>query len=142
MNVLGGVNLKYWRTYEYFTETIEAARTLEGTYDDPVNFHCYWNGDLNEKHLYSILSCYYFNVLNKNNKITLWLENNTPNNINKKISKYCNIKHFSLEEEKEKIDFLKDYNFNFGTIPFYADFARILLLYNYGGCWFDLDCHK
>ena len=123
-----------------YDETIKLAKKLTGEYDKSVIFHCYWNGNLNEKHLYSVLSCYYFNVLNRKHKIILWLENNTPNDINKEISKYCEIKEFSLQTEKEKSEFLVDYIFKFTHITFYSDFARVLLLYNYGGCWFDLDC--
>tara|TARA_B100000123_G_scaffold90259_1_gene65553 strand:- start:14938 stop:15771 length:834 start_codon:yes stop_codon:yes gene_type:complete len=123
-----------------YDETIKLANKLTGEYDKSVIFHCYWHGNLNEKHLYSVLSCYYFNVLNRKHKIILWLENNTPNDINKEISKYCEIKQFSLQTEKEKSEILVDYNYKFGGITFYSDFARVLLLYNYGGCWFDLDC--
>ena len=61
-----------------YDETIKLANKLTGEYDKSVIFHCYWNGNLNEKHLYSVLSCYYFNVLNRKHKIILWLENNTP----------------------------------------------------------------
>ena len=75
-----------------YDETIKLANNLKGEYDKSVIFHAYWNGNLNEKHLYSILSCYYFNVLNRKHKIILWLENNTSNNINEEISKYCEIK--------------------------------------------------
>lgn len=123
-----------------YDETIKLAKKLTGNYDKRVIFHCYWNGNLNEKHLYSVLSCYYFNVLNRNHKIILWLENNRPNDINKEISKYCYIKQFSLQTEKEKSEILIDYSYKFGGITFYSDFVRVLLLYNYGGCWFDLDC--
>jgi hypothetical protein len=83
--------------------------------------------------------CYYFNVLNKNHKIVLWLENNTPNNINEEIRKYCEIKHFSLEYEKTNTNFIKNLIVP-QSITFYSDIVRCLLLYNYGGCWFDLDC--
>ena len=123
-----------------YDETIKLAKKLTGNYDKRVIFHCYWNGNLNEKHLYSVLSCYYFNVLNRNHKIILWLENNRPNDINKEISKYCEIKQFSLQTEKEKSEIFIDYSYKFGGITFYSDFVRVLLLYNYGGCWFDLDC--
>lgn len=123
-----------------YDETIKLAKKLTGEYDKSVIFHCYWNGNLNEKHLYSVLSCYYFNVLNRKHKIILWLENNTPNDINKEISKYCEIKQLSFQTEKEKSEFLVDYNYKFRGITFYSDFVRVLLLYNYGGCWFDLDC--
>lgn len=127
------------KTTDYI-ESIKLASKLTGSYDKSVTFHCYWHGNLNEKHLYSVLSCYYFNVLNHNHKIILWLENNTPNDINEEISKYCEIKQFSLENEKAKSDFLIDYNYKFRGITFYSDFIRVLLLYNHGGCWFDLDC--
>ena len=124
-----------------YDETINLANKLTGEYDKSVIFHCYWQGTLTEKHLYSVLSCYYFNVLNRNHKIILWLEKNTPNDINEEISKYCEIKQFSLQTEKENTNFIKkDYNYKFRGITFYSDFVRVLLLYNYGGCWFDLDC--
>ena len=123
-----------------YDETIKLANKLTGEYDKSVIFHCYWHGNLNEKHLYSVLSCYYFNVLNCNHKIILWLENNAPNDINKEISKYCEIKQFSLQTEKENTNFIKnDFYYN-KKLSFYSDVVRYLLLYNYGGCWFDLDC--
>jgi len=123
-----------------YDETIKLANKLTGEYDKSVIFHCYWHGNLNEKHLYSVLSCYYFNVLNRKHKIVLWLENNEPNNYNIEISKYCEIKQFSLSKEKIKTSFVINYNYNFGGITYYSDFIRMVLLYNYGGCWFDLDC--
>ena len=113
------------------------ASNLKGTFDKQVIFHCYWNGVLSKKHFYSILSCYFFN--NKH-KIILWLENNTPNEFNEKISNYCEVKQFSLKEESEKTAFLKGYTYNFKDVKYYSDYIRLILLYNYGGCWFDLDC--
>ena len=123
-----------------YDETIKLANKLTGKYDKSVIFHCYWHGNLNEKHLYSVLSCYYFNVLNRKHKIILWLENNTPNDINKEISKYCEIKEFSLQTEKENTNFIKTDFYYKTALSFYSDVVRYLLLYNYGGCWFDLDC--
>lgn len=122
-----------------YNETIEIAQKLNEKYDKPVIFHCYWHGSLNEKHLYSIKSCYYFNVFNNKHKIILWLENNIPNQYNNEIKKYAEIKFFSLENEKKNAN-LEKYNYNFSRITYYSDFIRTLLLYNYSGCWFDLDC--
>ena len=131
------------KTTDYY-ETIKLANKLTGEYDKSVIFHCYWYGNLNEKHLYSILSCYYFNVLNRKHKIILWLENNTPNDINKEISKYCEIKQFSIDNEvvntyleNKKITYVGG---SAGGLSEKANFYRMVLLYNYGGCWFDLDC--
>ena len=82
-----------------YTETIKIAINLNESYDKPVIFHCYWNGTLNQKHLISILSCYYFNVYNNKHKIILWLENNISNKYNKLIQPYAEIKYLSLSEE-------------------------------------------
>jgi hypothetical protein len=123
-----------------YTETINIAINLQGEYSKSVIFHCYWHGTLNEKHLYSILSCYYFNVYRNKHKIILWLENNTPNEYNTEIEKYAEIRYFYLGSEKTSTGFLENYEFNFEDITYYSDFVRNLLLYNYGGIWFDLDC--
>jgi hypothetical protein len=122
-----------------YTETINLAIDLHGEYNKSVTFHCYWNGNLNEKHLYSILSCYYFNVYNNKHKIILWLENNSPNEYNTEISKYAEIKYFSLNDEKTNTGFLNNFYYN-TYVSLYSDVVRYLLLYNYGGVWFDLDC--
>jgi hypothetical protein len=126
-----------------YIETINLAINLQGKYSKSVIFHCYWNGILNEKHLYSILSCYYFNVYKNKHKIILWLENNTSNEYNIEIEKYAEIKYFSINNEYNTINFIKNYNYNdiiYYGITYYSDFVRTLLLYNYGGVWFDLDC--
>jgi len=124
-----------------YNETINLAINFQEEYTKQVIFHCYWNGILNEKHLYSILSCYYFNVYKNKHKIILWLENNTSNEYNIEISKYAEIKYFSFSDEKCNTVFLADNNFYYNTtLSFYSDVVRYLLLYNYGGIWFDLDC--
>jgi|688.fasta_scaffold245462_3 hypothetical protein len=124
-----------------YTETINIALNLKGEYEKSVIFHSYWNGQLNEKHLYSILSCYYFNVYkNKHNKIILWLENNNPNKYNIKIEKYAEIRHFSLRNEILDTKFITRKFYYKKELSFYSDLVRSLLLYNYGGIWFDLDC--
>lgn len=123
-----------------YNDTIHMSKNLKGNYHDSVIFHCYWNGNLNEKHFYSILSCYYFNVFNNKHKIVLWLENNTSNHFNEKVEKYCEIRQFSLEKERDNTNFVpKDFYYK-KILPYYSDLIRCLLLFNYGGCWFDLDC--
>jgi hypothetical protein len=133
-----------------YYNTIELAKNLlSHDYNKGIIFHCYWNGDLNEKHYYSILSFYYFNIFldtTKKHKIILWVENNTPNNFNTKISAFAEIRLFSLENETNDMFFksicdnlqLKDHYKN--NLSFYSDYVRYVLLYKYAGCWFDLDC--
>lgn len=124
-----------------YAQTIEIAKRMPIVeYNNPVTFHCFWHGNLNEKHLYSVMSCYYFNVFNNKHKIILWLENNTPNEYNKQIEKYCEIKYFNLKDEI-KNTFIENRPFRFNpALSFYSDVVRYVLLYKYGGCWFDLDC--
>jgi len=127
-----------------YKQQLEFLNTIEGNYDGHVIFHCYWNGILNEKHLISIRSCYYFNIYKRTNKkIILWIENNTSNKFNLEISKYCEIKLFDISNEVRNT-FLQDKKINYvggsaGGLSEKANFYRLVLLYNYGGCWFDLD---
>ena len=129
-----------------YDQTIKIAQGLNREYEHPITFHCFWHGNLNDKHLNSILSCYYFNVHKNKHRIILWLENNTPNTFNHEIEKYAEIRSFSLIKEKEGT-FLetKELKWNNTLTPnwslaYLADLVRTLLLYKYGGCWFDLDC--
>lgn len=128
-------------TTDYDT-TIQIALNMNQEYNESCIFHCYWNGILNEKHLYSILSCYYFNVYKNKHKIILWLENNIENEFNIQIEKYAEIKYILLQTEIYNTIFLQNIvlNYNKKSLEFYSDFIRLLLLYNYGGIWFDLDC--
>lgn len=128
-----------------YIETNNIATNLYGDYDKSVIFHCYWNGTLNEKHYYSILSCYYFNIYkhigkSTENKIILWLEYNTPNKYNTEIEKYAEIRYFSLKEEIDNTLFMNNNIYYNKDLIFYSDLIRYLLLYNYSGMWFDLDC--
>lgn len=123
-----------------YVKTISLALDLNEPYDKSVTFHCFWSGPLNEKHLYSILSCYYFNVHQNKHNIILWLEKNIPNQYNEEIEKYVEIKYFSFLNEIINAGFLT-YPFYYNkSLSFYSDIVRYLLLYNYGGVWFDLDC--
>ena len=130
-----------------YDDTIHYAKQLAGAYDTPSILHCYWNttrnGGLSEKHLYSILSCYYFNVHNNKHKIILWLENVQPNTYNDEIKQYAEIRHFDIAEQT-KNTFLENYTFKYQEgqpgVKYYSDYVRLVLLYKYGGCWFDMDC--
>ena len=99
-----------------YDETIQLAKDINQKYDKIVTFHCYWNGILNEKHLYSIKSCHHFN--GKKHKIILWLENNTQNQYNDEIGKYAEIKYFSLEQEIINTTFIQNDNFYYRKTEF------------------------
>ena len=141
-------------------DAIQMARDLNGSYDSPTTFHCYWQtsnfGGLHEKHLYSILSCWYFNVRNNKHKIILWLENTELNEYAEQIQQYAEIRQFDIAEEVENITFEEGFSLKWPEhfewpdrsghregdpqIRRHSDYVRLVLLHNYGGCWFDLDC--
>lgn len=129
-----------------YDKTIKLAHQLNCVHNcqyenvSPVTFHCFWHGKLDKKHLYSIMSCYFFNVLNNKHKIILWLENNVPNKFNVEIQKYAEIKNFFFNKEIFNTNFIKKPFYYKKNLSFYSDVVRYLLLYNYGGVWFDLDC--
>jgi len=73
-------------------------------------------------------------------KIILWLENNAPNQYNIEIAKYAEIRQFSFMGEIMNARFIKTKFYFNRELSFYSDVVRYLLLHNYGGAWFDLDC--
>lgn len=130
-----------------YEDSIDVAKNMTGSYDTSVTFHCWWDGELNDKHLYSIKSFYLFNVVNKPHKIVLWTTSITNESYLEEIKKFATIRIFNLEEEKigtpfENITYVrKEYTecVNLKKSLF-SDYVRYLLLCKYGGCWFDLDC--
>ena len=118
----------------------------ENTYEEPVIFHCYWNKEIGIDQMFSILSCYLTNVKNTNNKIILWCESEIDIYLDKPVYKI--LKHHSIEIKhfdhlSERIGTPLDGHIlhkEFMSIPaFYSDYLRLILLYKYGGMWFDLD---
>jgi len=111
-------------------------------YEGQVTFHCFWHGELNDKHLLSIRSCFYFNVGStevSNRKIILWVENCPQNFYYSEIQKYAQIIDFDFDTEKSKIHALNIDFYYRKDLSFYSDVVRYILLFNYGGVWFDLD---
>lgn len=130
----------YTDTIKYH-ETIEMAKKIEGDYDEPMIYHCFWNGVLNPKHYISILSCFYFNVhKRKNRKIILWTDCNHENNeLIRSISSICEIRFFDFKKEIEESGLPQNLLYGSHVYSFISDRIRYILLYKYGGVWFDLD---
>lgn len=125
-----------------YESTLQIARTLKGEYDTPVIFHCFWRGEISEKHLLSIESCYRTNCAGTKNTIYFWTEKiSDPHNYLPLMSPYCIVRSFDIHEEI-KNTFMHDWmlypDFVQNTI-LYSDFVRLVMLYKYGGVWFDLD---
>lgn len=137
-----GVGMKVFSPVHDIDTEMDAAKNLTGEYDKPVIFHCYWDGDLNEKHIMSLRSCYLFNVRDRpsDRKIIIWTTTIKEGPIYDEAKQYAEIKLFDFDKEvigtaMEKFDF-SGANRN---PSFFSDVIRYILLYKYGGCWFDLD---
>lgn len=119
-----------------YEETIETIPPSYPTYQPTVIFHAYWTGILNEKHLISIRSCRYHHP---SHKIILWVENSPYNEWMDQISIIATVLPFSLQTEKI-CTIMDGMNLLESSSPsYYSDTVRYLLLYKYGGVWFDLD---
>ncbi|NUB28788.1 glycosyltransferase [Azospirillum brasilense] len=107
---------------------------------EPLIFHAYWDGALNEKHLISVKSCHLFNARGNGNRIIVWTQNGVDNDYLREIGKYAEIRAFS-ERDECRGTFLEGNAFGRSIdASFYSDIVRYILLYKYGGVWFDLDC--
>jgi len=118
----------------------KAAAIPETRYEGDVIFHAYWDGQLSEKHLTSLKSCWYHNVRGRTGRrIIIWTANNTPNSYNSAMAKYAEIRPFDATAEQLGTP-LEGQKFFFNPRPsFYSDVVRYTLLHKYGGVWFDLD---
>lgn len=133
---------------ENYNKVMNYARKLDYkpnsnyVYDGNVIFHAYWYGELTEHHFISIKTCFLTNIKHSLNsskrKIILWLENNKENHWNSKCSQFAELRQFDVKNEQSDT-FLKDYVYNPIALCRRANYIRCLLLYKYGGCWFDLD---
>ena len=137
-----GAGMKLFSPVHNYDDEIAAAKNLTGVYEKPVTFHCYWDGGLNEKHVISMKSCYYFNVLNRRGrKIILWTTNDVKEGgIYDEVSKYAEIKRFDVSKEIVGTA-MEGYDYSGANQnpSFFSDIVRYTLLHKYGGCWFDLD---
>ncbi|UKJ77823.1 glycosyltransferase [Azospirillum brasilense] len=121
---------------------LEVAKLIkdETPLPEPLTFHAYWDGPLNEKHLISVKSCHLFNARGNGNRIIVWTQNGVDNEYLSEIGKYAEIRTFS-ERAECRGTFLEGNDFGRSIdASFYSDIVRYILLYKYGGVWFDLDC--
>jgi len=129
-----------------FEEAMGLLARIDTTtpYTRPVIFHAFWKGRLNRKHAYSIRSCVKHHN-RPNYRVMLWLEREHDDQgeedralIAAFESLGVSIRRFDCASELERSG-LGISAYSSPYVTFYSDFVRSLLLYNYGGCWFDLD---
>jgi len=124
-----------------YNATIQLARDLPLiTYNEDLMFHAFWSGPLNEKHVISIKSCYQFNIKGRSNRnIVLWVDVISNDPISDTIRRYAQIRQFDFNKERIETPFENKHIHRNPNLSFYSDVVRYILLYKYGGFWFDLD---
>lgn len=132
---------------EHFTNLeLEKDETFWSQYskDNPLYYHVYWYGKISEKQYACILS--YLQTQGwDNTKLIVWIDHENPENLRDEVSimqKYNTFKLYKPEELAkgtpfEGHDFININNPEY--IKYRSDFARIMILYHYGGVYFDLD---
>lgn len=129
---------------ELISTSLTIAKELSGIYDDNVIFHAYWNGTLSEHHYISIQSCWLTNIKQNHNnnkrKIILWIENTTINEWYNKIEEFAEIRIYQIADLHQYLSSPFDtYVYEPDWLPYRANYIRCVLLYIFGGIWFDLD---
>lgn len=125
-------------------DALVKAQTMPSVkYEGEVIYHAYWDGQLAEKHLTSLKSCWYHNVRDSSKRsIIIWtagagiVRNDA---VVAEMRKYAELRPFDATKEQIGTP-LEGQNFFFNPRPsFYSDVVRYTLLHKYGGVWFDLD---
>jgi len=85
-------------------------------------------------------ACWYFNIRGRENrKIILWLENCSDNNIKAELQKFAEIREFDFDSQVIDTPFAGRDFYAIKRPAYFSDVIRYILLYKYGGLWFDLD---
>lgn len=112
-----------------------------------VPFHCYWDGELGRKQLFSIKSVLTTQRTYRR-KVTLWI---TPGlsvsadaqdefaELRRVQRKDFEVRVYRKDVEEKGTPF-EGHVFPTRLRSDPADATRLVLLHRYGGCWFDLDC--
>lgn len=102
-----------------------------------TTFHCYWSGGFHEKCLVSIGTCYFHHP---DHRIVVWIDHHVPSKYDSQIQQWATLRPFDyLKEIKDGTDDLFLASEYKAPPSHYSDLVRYVLLYKYGGCWFDLD---
>ena len=121
----------------------KAIALPEATYEDEVIFHAYWDGQLAEKHLTSLKSCWYHNVRGSPKRsIIVWTAGagiSQDDAVVAEMRKYAELRPFDKIKEQAGTPLEGEKFFCNPRPSFYSDVVRYTLLHKYGGVWFDLD---
>ncbi len=135
--------------FRYMTDEERKKLRKELSFDrapeEKVIAHTYWYGEVGRKQAFSILSYLATQDLNKT-EVWLWLDEENgykgyeQNEYLKELLPYIKVKCYNPVKELKGIRHFRTYIFtqNF-KLPYRADAFRLLILYKYGGLYFDMD---
>jgi hypothetical protein len=86
-------------------------------FNDPLIFHSFWKGALNEKVVLCIKSFWYFHQSTNYTRI-LWTRNWIPTEFDEQIMSFCEIRELDVDLPEDST-------------------MKLHIIYNYGGCWFE-----
>lgn len=114
--------------------------------ENPLYYHVYWYGNISERQ-YSCILAYIQTQGWDNTKLIIWIDHETAENQSMmgEVSIMCKYNTFKVykPDELAKGTPFEGHDFINVNDPKYikyrSDFARMMILYHYGGVYFDLD---
>jgi hypothetical protein len=152
--------------FGFFNETLARARSLRREFDDRdgIMFHAFWVGRVNENIALSVQSLFLHSVVHRRRRrIIVWtLDPSTILNDNssayESVRQLIEVRRFDCDEQTAVLQSGVAAGHGLGAVlfgkavatcarlprgrmglSFFSDHVRYMLLYNYGGVWFDLD---
>lgn len=161
-NIIADQNTSDWRRLkdqrlyidnDYALETLKRGLDLRGEgFDDKDQtdkktvYHCFWYGNIGRKQVFSIKSFLCTQDLHKC-RVILWLDmsdgfkDHEQNPLLKAILPFIEVRAYDPVKEIKETPWENYLNITGGhhNLPKRADAFRFLILYKYGGLYFDLD---
>jgi hypothetical protein len=128
-----------------------AIPDLAGRAGGALLFHAYWEGPLTEPAFISLLSCFYFNVAWSGEttgarRIIVWTDNveaTSGGELGRLAHQYAEFRLLDLLGEAARTPMAADMSAALCMCTrnpvYYTDTVQYIVLYSYGGVWFDLD---
>ena len=132
----------------------DSAESPVRCYRGRLTFHAFWDGELLAKHVISVQSCWVNHFApaaecgSDERQLLLWTDseglNNTEPTILQQLSALpgVQLRLLNLSEQSQGTALNNSERLhaeNNKGLSWYSDVVRYVLLYNYGGVWFDLD---
>lgn len=146
MKLLTGVDYRRVASAQQYLKNHYQIPVIQG--QELIVYHCYWYGRVNWRHITSISSC----LATQEGRFEIWLwfdiDSDGWRRIPRKLMQLSpkvkclkyDWKRLAVETPLANVTANSHkYMFDLSNLPLRADCARYLILYKYGGVYFDLD---